>query len=353
MAQNESTKLGIVCFANYSGLGNQTKRLAELLRPYKIMVINSQSFSKNREQHFEWYDNFSGYIVNGFPKNSEIKVFLRGLTDVIVCENPLNFSLFSQARAQGIRTYCQSNYEFCDNLNNPHLPLPDVFLMPSYWMLEEMQKRFNNEVIHLPPPMDPSEFTSAREVNLNRRPERLRLLHVVGTLAANDRNGTLDLLKALEHTRGEFSLTIKSQHDLPDEYYVNDSRVIYSISNEQDPAKLYEDFDALILPRRYGGLTLTCNEALMSALPVIMPDISPNNRLLPKEWLCIAYLRERLQTRDLIDVYGTASIDLANKIDWLLKQDIQAMKAQALEIALENFSVSKLKPKYEALWSQR
>ncbi len=343
-------KLGIVCFANHSGLGNQTRRLTYMLKPERILVINSESFSKNIKQNFDWYDQFSGYRVNGFPTNNEIRVFLRGLTDVIVCENPLNFHLFSEARRLGIRTYCQTNYEFCDNLNQSHLPFPDVFLMPSHWKIDNMKQRFSTPVMYLPPPIDPAEFAVPREKNLARKPERLKLLHIVGTLAASDRNGTLDLLRSLKFTTADFILTIKSQHQLPREYMINDSRITYSISNEPDTAKLYEDFDALILPRRYGGLALTCNEALMSALPVLMTDISPNNQLLPKDWLFQSFLTDTLQTRDLIEVYGTKPQIIAAKIDWLLAQDIAKMKVEAFDLGYKMFSPTMLKPQYEALW---
>lgn len=343
-------KLGIVVFANNSGLGNQTRRLTYMLKPDRILVINSESFSKNRKQNFQWYDQFSGYLVNGFPKNHEITVFLKGLTDVIVCENPLNFFLFYQARKMGVRTYCQSNYEFCDNLNNPSLPFPDIFLMPSHWKIDEMKSKFSTPVLYLPPPIDPSEFAKAREVNFGRQPDRLKLLHIIGTLAASDRNGTLDLLRSLRYTRGDFSLTIKSQHELPKEYVVHDSRVTYNVHNDPETNDLYQDFDALILPRRYGGLALTCNEALMSGLPVIMPDISPNNQLLPKEWLTKAFHTDSLQTRDLIEVFGTKPQELASKIDWLLTQDIQRMKTEAFDLAYNKFSPTMLLPQYEELF---
>lgn len=344
------TQLGLVCFANDSGLGNQTRRLAQMLNPHRLLVINSRSFSKNNTQHFDWYDGFSGYTVDGFPKNHEIKVFLRGLTHVLLAENPLNFFLISEANRLGIKTYIQSNYEFCDNLNNPSLPLPDKFLMPSYWMLEEMKKRFGEDrVEYLPPPISPNEFKLARDVN-NSRSGSIRLLHIVGTLAAEDRNGTLDLLEALKHTTTDFSLTIKSQHPLPENYMVNDHRVIYKIGNETDPQDLYRDFDALILPRRYGGLSLTCNEALMSGLPVIMPDISPNNKLLPRDWVIPAQKSGELQTRALIQLYKTPAVNLAFKIDQLCHTISPEMRMDAFQIAFDQFAPSQLKPQYEALW---
>src|SRR4030067_31792 len=173
------TRLGIVAFSNDSGLGNQTRRLVYMLTPFRVLVIDSRGFSRNKQFRQEWFNGFSGYKIQGFPKNNEIRVFLKGLTHVLVCENPLNFYLFSESKRQRIKTYCQSNYEFCDNLNRPDLPLPDKFLMPSYWHVETMKDLFGEDrVMHLPPPNDASEFILARDTNFEGV-GRVRFFHIV------------------------------------------------------------------------------------------------------------------------------------------------------------------------------
>lgn len=344
-------KIGLIAFANDSGLGNQTRRLAQLIEPHRLLVIDSSSFSKNTKQHFDWYDNFRGYRVRGFPTNHEVRVFLDGLTHVIMAENPLNFSLISQANHLGIKTYIQSNYEFCDHLNRLDLPLPTKFLMPSHWKVAEMEQLFPGRVQYLPPPLFPEEFQKARETNFARSGERRRFVHVVGTLAAHDRNGTLDLLDALRFSTEDYQLVIKSQHQLPPEYMVNDPRVRYQIGSVQDPQDLYADFDALILPRRYGGLSLTCNEALMAGLSVIMPNISPNSSLLPKEHLVPAWTETSFHARTAIDVYTTDSKRLGQKIDWMCHQNLDRLNIDAFELAYNTFSPSVLKESYGALWN--
>lgn len=344
-------KLGIICLANDSGLGVQTRRLTYMLKPERVLVIDSTGFSKNKEQHFDWYESFQGYKTDGFPSNHEIKVFLEGLTHVLVCENPLNFSLMSEAKKRGIKVFIQTNYEFTDHLIHKQLELPHKFLMPSHWHVDTMKQKFgDNKVAYLPPPIDPKEFSVARETNLARTGKR-RFLHIIGTLAAHDRNGTLDLLSALANTSSDFELLIRSQQELPPEYLSDDRRVSYAIDNVKETQVMYQDFDALILPRRYGGLSLTTNEALMSALPVIMPAISPNDELLPQEWLVDATRTGQFVARVPIDIYTTNARLLAEKIDWLCNADLEALKTQAFALAYSNFSVSELKPKYQKLWS--
>jgi len=343
-------KLGIVVFANDSGLGAQTRRLTYALRPNRILAIDSSKFSKVKKQNFDWYANFSGYKVGGFPTDREVNVFLKGLTHVLVCENPLNFNLLTEAKKLGIKVYIQSNYEFCDHLDKD-ITLPHKFLMPSYWKVKEMKKRFGDDLVqYLPPPIDPREFSKARSKNFNREGRR-KYLHIIGNLAVNDRNGTLDLFDSLKYTDSVFDLVIKSQHRLPDEYIFRDSRVSYLIGNEPDQRKLYEGFDALILPRRYGGLSLTTNEALMSGLPVIMPDISPNNKLLPSHWLVEASKKMQFKTRTMIDVYQTDAKKLAEKIDWLGRSVIEHEKIIAFGLGHDNFSETSLIPEYNNLWT--
>lgn len=343
-------KIGIIVFANDSGLGQQTRRLTQMIKPFRLLAVNSSGFSKNRKQNWQWYNDFTGFKVDGFPTDREINIFLNDLTHVLVCENPLNFHLFAEAKRRGIKTYCQSNYEFCDNLNNPHLTVPDLFLMPSYWKVEEMKRRFGKDkVIYLPPPINPNEFAQVREINFARQ-EKPQFLHIIGTLATQDRNGTLDIIQALEHTDSDFHLVIKSQHELPPEYMTDDPRVTYKIGNEEKTEDLYRDFDALILPRRYGGLSLTANEALMCGLPVIMTDIEPNNKLLPKEWLVKSVQLGHFQAREKIDIFSAQHKALAMKLDSLCQADFDIIKAQAFEIGYTNFSETTLREKYESLW---
>lgn len=334
--------LGQIAFCNDGGLGIQTKRLYNMLKPDKVMIVDSTGFSKNKQLHLDWYPNGS-MITNGFPKNCDINEWLDGLSSVIAVENPYNFYLIHACRERGIKTFIQTNYEFCENVFAPWLPVPTMFLMPSCWKLKEMREMFGEDrVIYLPPPLDPEGFKAGDTHNTTPH-----FLHIVGTLAFNDRNGTLELLKAIKVSKGDYKITIHSQHELPDEYIIDDPRVIYRIKNFKNNADLYKDFDALILPRRYGGLSLTTNEALMSGLPVMMTDVSPNTELLPKEWLVPVVDNKPFNARALIDSYTVDTILLANKMDeWAKKLPNNSV---AHKIALDNFSVQALEERYRTL----
>lgn len=311
--------VGLIAFANNGGLGIQTKRIYEMLKPMKVMIVDSTKFSMNKQLNLDWYPKDS-MVTDGFPRNCDINEWLEGVTTVITVENPYNFYLLHACRERGIKTIIQTNYEFCENVYASHLPVPDLFLMPSYWKVDEMKERFGDDkVIYLPPPIDPDEFEEVRELNFKKK-GRPRFLHIIGTLAAGDRNGTLDLLKAIPLTKKNYELVIHSQHPLPNEYRINDKRVTYRIENFEKNSDLYRNIDGLILPRRYGGLSLTTNEALMSGIPVMMTDISPNNEWLTKGWLVPAKKTSEIKVRAIISVYSTDIELLAKRIDkWAVK----------------------------------
>ena len=349
----KKTRLGLIAFANDGGIGTQTRRLAQMLKPERTMVIDSTGISPNKQQHFEWYKDHNPFIVKQFPpSNEDVQKFLPGLTHILCVENPYNFNLVWYGQKQGTKIFCQSNYEFCDNLDKPYLPVPDKFLMPSYWKVEEMTKLFGPDVVmHLPPPIDPAEFERARTVNM-KRSGKVRFLHVIGTAAHNDRNGTIDLLDSISKTTSDFELVIKSQHPLSMSIFLDDPRVKYEVNNVVANNDLYQDFDALLLPRRWGGLSLTLNEALMSGLPAIMTNISPQDMWLPREWLIDSTLKGSFPTRAPIEFYSVDHEKLAQKIDEFatMGEKLKEEKKIAFKIAVDSFSPEVLEDRYLRLF---
>ena len=104
--------LGLIVRGDFSGLGNQTRRMTYLLKPQRLLYIDSTSFSKNKAQHLDWYSGFSGYIVKGFPSDRELRIFLRGLDSFTTCETSYNYNAYTIARQMNIKSSCVINYEF-------------------------------------------------------------------------------------------------------------------------------------------------------------------------------------------------------------------------------------------------
>ena len=293
-------RLGIIARSDNTGLGNQTRELVNMLKPDKVMVINSMPFNKNK-QHPEWYKGYDCYHVRGFPKPHDIEPFLKNLDVVLSCETFYNNNFVDLAKRKNVKTILQYNYEFLDYLQRPEMVLPDVLLAPSLWGFEAVTEAFGAKarVIHLPPPTTHEGFAKVKANNLSKGYQRL--LHVGGKAAHLDRNGTNTIIEMLRHSRADYQIVIKTQSPL--NLNKTDSRLSIDTNSPENKEDLYDGFDAMVLPRRYAGLCLPMNEALLSGLPVFMTDISPNNKVLPKEWLVPSQKITEFKARTMIVVY--------------------------------------------------
>jgi hypothetical protein len=337
-------RLGIIARSDNTGLGNQTRELVNMLNPDKIMLINSRFFNQNK-QHPEWYAGYNCQTtIKGFPTTNEIVEFLKDIDVVISCELFYNPKFVDLAKKRGIKTILQYNYEFLDYLANPNQTLPDVLVAPSLWNFEDVVDKFGDKtsVVHLPPPTDINLFSQAREINKSKTHKRL--LHIAGKAAVKDRNGTNTLIEMLNYSSGDYELVIKTQSQL--DIKSNDPRLTIDASSPDSHQSLYEGFDAMILPRRYAGLCLPMNEALISALPVFMTDISPNNKVLPSYWLFESTKIDQLQTRTMLDVYNGDAKMLAKLVNDYYDLDIPNLKNKAFDLGNSNFSIDSLKQKY-------
>jgi len=337
-------RLGIIARSDNTGLGNQTKELVDMLTPSKILLIDSTPFNKNN-QHPEWYSEYSCIKSTGFPSLQQIKLFLSEVDVVISCETFYDQNFVRYAQRRGVKTILQYNYELFGNLAATNLPVPDVLLSPSVWHIDHVNKLFGKQskVMHLPPPTNPLTFSGAKEINLSKNHNRI--LHIAGKKAAKDRNGTNTVLEMLKYSKSDYELVIRSQSEI--ETNIKDSRLTIEIGNPDNREDMYSGFDAMVLPRRYAGLCLPMNEALMSALPVFMTNISPNNHVLPSEWLVKTRLIETFRTKVRIELFEADALALAEAIDSYVNSDNKVIqKEKAFSLGYNNFSPNKLKDSY-------
>jgi glycosyltransferase involved in cell wall biosynthesis len=328
-----------------TGLGNQTRNLARMIRPDEIMLINSKPFNGN-EQYPDTYAQYSVTEIMGFPSNVQIREWLRGVDVVITCEVFYNNLFVDIAKEMGVKTINQYNWEFADYLRDPNLTLPDKLISPSKWHIDEAQQKWRN-VEYLPAPVFIDDYAEVREHNMART-GRKRFLHPMGRAAVNDRNGTNDLIQAMRYSGEDFELVIKAQvGEVINKY--NDPRITILHDEPDNEVELYRDFDAVILPRRYGGQCLPMTEALCAGMPVIMTDVSPNNEILPKHWLVQTTAAGRFMTRTYIDLCTVNHAELGQRLDFVSKKDLQGDKKMAYNIGYREFSNYELEGKWDKL----
>jgi glycosyltransferase involved in cell wall biosynthesis len=338
-------RLGVIARSDNTGLGNQTRELVKMLNPDKILLVDSTSFNNNK-QHPDWYKQYDVIkTIKGMPRTKEILAFLENIDVVISCETFYHLDFVDIARKRNIKTILQYNYELFGNLVHPEWPLPDVLLSPSSWNIDAIKEKFGSKckVYHLPPPTDTSLFNAARENNLSKTHKRI--LHIAGKKAAKDRNGTNTVVEMLKHSSADYELVIATQTPL--DFITKDSRLKINKDNVRNREDLYNGYDAMVLPRRYAGLCLPMNEALISGLPVFMTDISPNNQILPHNWLVGSNKIGEFKTKSMVDIYEADATKLGKTIDnYINSNSINKDKNIAVELGFNNFSAKVLKDKW-------
>jgi glycosyltransferase involved in cell wall biosynthesis len=313
------------------------------MNPERVLCIDvghlhNDTDHVNKATYRERYANYDTRFVEGWiPTAQQLYDFLNGLDVVYTAETAYNNDLYRIARQLGVKTVLAPNYEFLDTYAQP-----SVWAAPSLWHFDELPV----PKTHLPVPIATDRFTSDA-VELSGH----HFLHIVGRPAVHDRNGTQLLLQALEFVESEVTVTIRCQRGGYVTSLAPDLKTPGNVTLIVDPGdkpNYWDNYtgDVLIMPRRYGGLCLPVNEALGAGMPVIMPDISPNNTWLPQDWLVAAGWETTFWAKRQVDVYGVNPKDLAAKIDQFCDPDfLLKAKDEASRLRTE-LSWETLKPRY-------
>lgn len=309
------SKIGLIGRCDPCGLTTQTWEFYNHLHPAKTLIADI-SHLNGAKQFPSMYQAIDGceitVLPKGLPTKKEIDKFLDGLDVVFTCETPYNPYLFEAARERGIKTILQTNFEFCEWQNQPELPKPDVFAAPTSWRFIELFQKLDSDVMVLPVPVNRERLKFQQKTSFRK------FLHIAGNVAIHDRNGTRQVMEGFRIFRKMFgredvTLTVKVQKQVnwQDEF----PEVNVEISNARNYWGIYQGYDVLIFPRKYGGLCLPMQEALSCGMPVIMTDISPQNELLPKAWLVPAKKIDQFQAPGgTTDIFEADPVDVARKI---------------------------------------
>jgi glycosyltransferase involved in cell wall biosynthesis len=329
-------RLGLIARADATGLGYQTLEFYRHMPVDKTLVVDISDLNKN-PIHTDWYPD--AQYVKGMLSNDAVRSFLQDLDVVFIAEAAYNPSFYDIARQMGVKTAVQYNYEFFDWLDG--VGLPDMFIAPSTWHYEEVDalaKRHGKKHKYLHVPVD-REAVPFRERKLART-----FFHSAGKSAAMDRNGTKTVIEASKylktnaqifvHFQGDQGLAHQATMTTKDymdflEVFGDSSKCTISVQPAAHYADLYTIGDVMVLPRRYGGNCLPVNEALSSGMPVIMPNISPNNTFLAHEWMLPAFKVEEFTPRTQVDVYEVSAHALAAMIDRFYMMDEEHMASQS------------------------
>ena len=334
-------RIGLVARADCTGLAVQTYEFWRHMQPSKTLVITINGTSPPP------HDMYPGAVAYQSPypdlnphPDGVIESFLDDLDLVFTCETPYNYWLYQRARERGVKTVQQFNFEYLDHVANPHIHKPDLFAAPSMWRWADVP--FPNKV-YLPVPV-------ARDrLPFRHRTELRTLLHVGGVPVTHDRNGTQRVIEAMRLLPDDVpvKLRLRTQSDVfVKERYRDRIEVVHEIV--PDYWSLYGDEDAMILPRKFGGLCLPFNEASSCGMPVLTTAVDPQVRFFPPPALVPARRVGEFHVRNRINLYDAEPQELADRITYLHRNPhVMAALSLAADRYADSISWERLKPVYE------
>lgn len=314
---------GSIIRADNSGLGNLARELYDNEIIHKVLIATNMVYRSFPER-------FPNSRIGVTREN--IDWLLDGLDKLLIIETPFDNSLIQSAKDKGIKTIFMPMHEGLRE-NNDHNP--DLWICPSLLDYEL--------------PIEPKVFLPV-PVNTERVKWKLRekakvFIHNAGHGGIRGRNGTIELLQAMEHVKSDIKLIIRSQSM---EITTADPRIEVRYQNLKDYWDLWDEGDVFVFPEQFNGLSLPMQEAAAAGFMVMTSDRFPNNAWLPTEPLIPVEEEYPLKVVRRIKAARINPITLAAKIDEFAHQDISKFSKWGREWAKKH-SWKALKEDYQCL----
>lgn len=327
-----SARLGIMVQPHRTGLGVQQWEFARHMAPSKVLITDLSKLhaanSRNEKvvTNTDWFNGYDRLTVDGIPNEAACRWLLEGIDVLFVVETPLNWDIFKWAREMGVKTVLQQNPEFLEYFMRP-VPKPDLFLSPTKWMSKQVE-RVGVPTIYLPVPI------ATDRINRREITKANHFIHISGHKAYMDRNGTEIVKGARGHLRmSNITIYDQSMREVPDYW------------------DLFARGDILILPRRYGGLSLQYQEATAAGMPVIITDRDIYANESPSIPI-LGHDRKQLQLKVVVDSWSASPYELAKKIDELMKkQSIEELSERSYQWSQKR-AWSVLKYEYQRVFDE-
>lgn len=244
--------IGMIARANNRGLGIQTWEIARHLQPEVVVVIEEQS------EKFGWYpERFPGAIFSPWAGymgdlSDEAIEALMDCDTIFTVETTYDPKLFPLAQSSGRKTIIYVNPEF---YRAHEAEAASQVWVPTTWRIEQIPG-----ARHVPMPVALDRFHGEPGDGF---------LFVGGHSARGDRNGMEIAIRAARRIGVELNVTSQD----PMRPLNRGARLLPPVENYWD---LYQGMGVLVMPRKYGGLSLPVQEAMAAGMAVVMGACPPN-----------------------------------------------------------------------------
>lgn len=333
-------RVGTICFATERGLGYLAKSFYDHGVVTDVAVIAHGGIPTQ----WHWYPN-SLHITKRPWLNEEFREMIASLDAMLFFETPFDWEIINECKRQGVLTALMTMYE-CTPKKLP--VVPDKFLCPS---LLDMDYFPSEKSTFIPVPV---------EIPWEQRVRAESFVHNSGYIGLKGRNGTREVLEAIQYVQSPIKLTVRSQSPeikriVKNAPWIEEDERVEVHFGTVPYESLLENSDVSLCPEKFNGLSLPIQEARASGCLVMTTNRFPMNTWLPKGSLIPvkSYRQQRVASRFL--TFDEALIDpraIASTIDAWYGEDITEYSQSGKEWA-EGMTWDILKPRYlEALGSR-
>lgn len=260
------TTLGLVARADHGGLAAQTLELYRHLHPDRTLIVDLGDKGMGPADHGRYqpdHPEMEAVATQGFP-TAEQAGWLAECDVVFTVEATYGLELSIACRRARTRLIVQANPELVTRSELQGAEL----IFPTSWMADHFP---GARVIPVPVALD--RFTR------RSLPERLEVLYHPAAPAMLDRNGTELVLEAMRWVEHPMLLVIGAREHRQWPLQIGNVKVRTALPVQNYWDAYLPEYDAMILPRRYGGLCLSLQEAAAQGMARITTDRTPE-----KEW---------------------------------------------------------------------
>lgn len=288
-------KVGTVALATDQGLGYLAKAFYDNGIVDEVFVHQHTS----RENHYDWYPFRCGTFEDMLTK----------VDAVIFFETPFSWKYLLQCREAGVKTILMPMYE-CTQFPFPYEP--DEIWCPSALDYQFYASHGKENILE-------TQVPTSVEWTLRKKAEVF--VHNAGNGGLGGRNGTKELIDAMQFVTSPIKLIIRSQVklELPS-HALKDERIEIRVGQFED---IWSEGDVFVFPEKFNGLSLPIQEAFASGMLVMATNRFPNTSYLPNEPLIKVegYKKESIAVE--FDSAVISPEDIADTIDLFYNKDIQ------------------------------
>lgn len=261
----------LIARATDRGLGYLTKHIHDGLEWDRVIVFVNPS--EGYPDHLEWYLGATVIDISGGVPLNEVALALVGVDVLFSCETLYDWSIAEMCDDLGIRTVVLGMSELVHQAHpgSEQMPHPTEWCWPTDWI-----GSFVPDGPILPVPSFADRPQAKPSIDM------LNVVHVAGRIAKADRNGTDLFLQALNRYDGpDIRATLYVQEGNPKIPRIPQRVHLDVVRAPKDRWSMYAKASVMVMPRRYGGLSLPVLEAVSSGVPVMMTQAHPNQSYWP------------------------------------------------------------------------